>query len=47
MLQVIYRFLYVNAENLENDEFTNELGQIIEYVKEKKSAAVIMHLRHI
>ena len=39
MLQVIYRFLYVNAENLENDEFTNELGQIIEYVKEKKNAA--------
>ncbi len=39
MLQVIYRFLYVNAEKLENDEFTDELGQIIEYVKEKKNAA--------
>ena len=39
MLQVIYRYLYVNAENLGNDEFTNELGQIIEYVKEKKNAA--------
>ena len=39
MLQVIYRFLYVNAEKLENDEFTDELGQIIKYVKEKKNAA--------
>ena len=39
MLQIIYRFLYVNAEKLENDEFTDELGQIIEYVKEKKNAA--------
>ena len=39
MLQVIYRFLYNNAENLTNDDFTAKLDEILNYVKEKRNEA--------
>ena len=38
-LKVIYRFLYVYAEDLKNDEFTAKLQEVLDYVKEKRNLA--------